>query len=131
MSQKDPDERYHGANGVYLDLVEYLMTTAHSVELSEELGDFIRNLFDYDAAADSQSPIQFEQEAQIDEQDEIQALAEELKRVKIIDEPIIEVQEPEIQSGDSDTIIDVSGKSSELIVEIDAAAGTSESENVR
>lgn len=129
MSQKDPDERYHGANGVYLDLVEYLMTTAHSVELSEELGDFIRNLFDYDAAVDSQSPPQFEPESQIDEQAEIKALAEELEKIKIVDEPIIEVQEPGIQADESDEIIDVSEGSSELVVEVKTDAGVPEAEN--
>lgn len=47
MTQRDPEQRYHGANGVYLDLVECLMSTAHSVELSEELSDFLRTLFNY------------------------------------------------------------------------------------
>ncbi|UCE06068.1 MAG: serine/threonine protein kinase [bacterium] len=46
MLQKDPENRYHGANGVYLDLVECLMTTAHSVELSGELGEFVRQIID-------------------------------------------------------------------------------------
>ncbi|MDZ7264679.1 MAG: protein kinase, partial [candidate division KSB1 bacterium] len=52
MTQRDPEQRYHGANGVYLDLVECLMTTAHSVELSEELSDFLRTLFNYHETPD-------------------------------------------------------------------------------
>ena len=48
MLQKNPENRYHGANGVYLDLVECLMTSTHSVELSDELGKFIGQLFDSD-----------------------------------------------------------------------------------
>lgn len=48
MLQKNPENRYHGANGVYLDLVECLMASTHSVELSDELGKFIRQLFDSD-----------------------------------------------------------------------------------
>lgn len=52
MTQRDPEQRYHGANGVYLDLVECLMTTAHSVELSEELSDFLRTLFNYQESPD-------------------------------------------------------------------------------
>ena len=48
MLQRDPENRYHGANGVYLDLVECLMSNTYSVELSDELGKFICELFDSD-----------------------------------------------------------------------------------
>ncbi len=43
--QKDIDDRYQGANEIYIDLVEYLMTTSHSVELSRELSEFVHKLF--------------------------------------------------------------------------------------
>lgn len=130
MSQKDPDDRYHGANGVYLDLVEYLMTTAHSVELSEELGDFIRDIFDYDATLNSQAPPQFEQEAQIEEQDEIKALTAELENVKIVDEPIIAVQEPETQDEDDDEIIDVSNSMADQVEKIELDDNLEETDDV-
>ena len=50
MLKKNPDNRYLGANGVYLDLVECLMSSAHSVELSDDLGDFVRELIDTNGA---------------------------------------------------------------------------------
>ena len=43
--KKDPEDRYQGVNEIYIDLVEYLMSTVNSVELSEDLGQFIRDLF--------------------------------------------------------------------------------------
>lgn len=52
MLHKDPESRYLGANGVYLDLVECLMSTTHSVELSEELGVFISELMDSNGSFD-------------------------------------------------------------------------------
>ncbi|NOZ60983.1 MAG: protein kinase [Calditrichaeota bacterium] len=50
MVQKKPDDRYYGANGVYQDLVEYLMENSTSVELDEELSDFLEKL-------DSSTPV--------------------------------------------------------------------------
>lgn len=130
MSQKDPDDRYHGANGVYLDLVEYLMTTAHSVELSEELGDFIRDLFDYDAALSSQAPPEFESEAQINEQDEINALTAELAKVQIVAEPIVQVQAPDVQQEDVEEIIDVSDSLSNQVEKIELDDNVAEPDDV-
>jgi len=57
MLHRNPENRYLGANGVYLDLVECLMTTAHSVELSEELGEFVRELIDDQLATAAPSEI--------------------------------------------------------------------------
>ena len=45
MLNKNPNERYYGANGVYLDLVEFLMSSSHSVDLSDELGAYIQELY--------------------------------------------------------------------------------------
>jgi len=45
MLQKDPGSRYQGANGIYLDLVEYLMENVRTVELSNEFADFIHKNF--------------------------------------------------------------------------------------
>ena len=130
MSKKDPDDRYHGANGVYLDLVEYLMTTAHSVELSEELGDFIKNLFDYDAAVDSQSPPQFEPELPNNGQDEINALVEELQKVKIVDAPISAVEKSDFQGADADDIDEISNTISELTAQIEPTEEITKVEDV-
>ncbi|MBD3291120.1 protein kinase, partial [candidate division KSB1 bacterium] len=44
--QKNPVDRYQGANNLYIDLVEYLMSLNQSVELSVRLGDFVRELFE-------------------------------------------------------------------------------------
>ncbi len=44
--QRNVNDRYQGANNVYIELVEYLMTTVESVELSAELGEFVLHLFD-------------------------------------------------------------------------------------
>ena len=48
MLHKNPDERYFGANGVYLDLIEFLMSSSHSVDLSDELSDYIKELYKTD-----------------------------------------------------------------------------------
>lgn len=45
MLKKNADERYFGANGVYLDLIEYLMSTSHTVELSDELAKYVQDLY--------------------------------------------------------------------------------------
>jgi len=45
MLQKDVEDRYQGANGIYIDLVEYLMNATRSVELSNDLGIFMKELF--------------------------------------------------------------------------------------
>ncbi len=57
MLQRDPENRYQGANGVYLDLVECLMKMSSSVELSNELGKFVRHLIDSDVSLDDQSTV--------------------------------------------------------------------------
>ena len=44
MVQKNPDDRYYGANGVYQDLMEFLMENSETVELDEELARFLANL---------------------------------------------------------------------------------------
>jgi len=67
MLQKNPENRYHGANGVYLDLVECLMSSTHSVELSNELGNFVHQLFDVDGGGiDDDSVIIQESESAFD-----------------------------------------------------------------
>ncbi|MBN1155188.1 protein kinase [candidate division KSB1 bacterium] len=45
MLQKDPANRYQGANGIYLDLVEYLMEHIRTVELSNEFADYMKKNF--------------------------------------------------------------------------------------
>lgn len=45
MLQKDPGNRYQGANGIYLDLVEYLMENVRTVELSNEFSDYLNEKF--------------------------------------------------------------------------------------
>jgi serine/threonine protein kinase len=45
MLQKDPEQRYFGANGVYVDMVEFLMANTYSIELSTELGKCIQELY--------------------------------------------------------------------------------------
>ena len=82
MTQRNPDERYHGANGVYLDLVECLMTTAHSVELSEELGDFIRTLFESQTSVTTQEISDTSAEAISAVEREIDQLSDELKKLE-------------------------------------------------
>lgn len=56
MLQRDSDQRYQGANGVYLDLVEYLMATARSVDFAEELGDFVAQVMESNGKAEESSP---------------------------------------------------------------------------
>jgi|GEM_PF-894659 len=81
MLQKNPENRYHGANGVYLDLVECLMATTHSVELSDELGKFIRQLFDSDnGQMDDTAVATFETEPEIDDAKIISPLEEQTER---------------------------------------------------
>ncbi len=58
MVQKKPEDRYFGANGVYMDLVDYLMENAESVELNEELLQFLKKI-------DSASP-EIEEEQKIE-----------------------------------------------------------------
>jgi serine/threonine protein kinase len=53
--KKDPIERYQGANGIYIDLVEYLMSEAQSIELSIELSKFINDLFKEDINKNNES----------------------------------------------------------------------------
>ena len=53
--QRDSDNRYQGANEIYIDLVEYLMTSTQSVELSVELGEFIGELFSDELADKDES----------------------------------------------------------------------------
>ncbi|MBL7095007.1 PEGA domain-containing protein, partial [candidate division KSB1 bacterium] len=57
MLQKDPDQRYFGASGVYLDLVEFLMANTFSVELSKELGDYIQGLYDNKVKPGQPAPV--------------------------------------------------------------------------
>jgi serine/threonine protein kinase len=45
MLQKDPEQRYFGANGVYVELVEFLMANTYSIELSAELGKYMQELY--------------------------------------------------------------------------------------
>lgn len=80
MLQKSPEDRYHGANGVYLDLVEYLMSSTHAVELSEELGDFLKSLYDANLSpgAVSESSLN-EEDSEADQQ--IKQLSEELEKL--------------------------------------------------
>ncbi|MDZ7336767.1 MAG: PEGA domain-containing protein [candidate division KSB1 bacterium] len=56
MLQRDSDQRYQGANGVYLDLVEYLMATARSVDFAEELGDFVAQVMESNGRAEESLP---------------------------------------------------------------------------
>ncbi len=46
--QKNPEDRYQGANNLYIDLVEYLMSLNQSVELSVRLGNFVQDLLKND-----------------------------------------------------------------------------------
>ncbi|HDP98176.1 MAG TPA: PEGA domain-containing protein [bacterium] len=55
MLQKNCEDRYFGANGVYLDLIEFLMSSSHTVELSEELGEYLRELYREEMADQKQS----------------------------------------------------------------------------
>ncbi|MDW7679471.1 MAG: serine/threonine-protein kinase, partial [bacterium] len=55
MLQKNSEDRYFGANGVYLDLIEFLMSSSHTVELSEELGEYLRELYREEMADQKQS----------------------------------------------------------------------------
>lgn len=57
MLQKNAEERYFGANGVYLDLIEYLMANSHTVELSSELGEYVKELYKDEAAEEKVSSL--------------------------------------------------------------------------
>ena len=54
MLQKNAEERYFGANGVYMDLIEFLMSNSHTVELSDELGAYIQDLYKEDQISESE-----------------------------------------------------------------------------
>lgn len=43
--QHDVSQRYQSANQMYLDLAQYLMVASKTIELSEELGGFVKALF--------------------------------------------------------------------------------------
>jgi len=106
MLQKDPENRYHGANGVYLDLVECLMTTTHSVELSEELGKFVRQIIDSYRSVDFQSAHDLSSDTAVDEGktephfEEPPDLTQEDKMSKGSSESEqFQIKEPEIRTG--------------------------------
>jgi len=44
--QYDIEQRYQSANQMYLDLAQYLMVASKTIELSEELGEYVKGLFD-------------------------------------------------------------------------------------
>jgi serine/threonine protein kinase len=105
MLQKDPESRYHGANGVYLDLVECLMSTAHSVDLAEELSKFVRQLIDSDGIANDKSTAVLLSDTELDEDkiephdDRTQDKIQERKRIE--DKANFEkfaIKEPEVQA---------------------------------
>lgn len=117
MLQKNPENRYHGANGVYLDLVECLMTTTPSVELSEELGEFVRQLIDFDSSSDGQqktvSSIASGYDEKIDEKQEI----DEILDLKGGKEELSESEQVDIQKP-GDKIFDLSEQSVKAISEL-------------
>ncbi len=86
MLQRDPEQRYQGANGVYLDLVEYLMSTNQSVDLAYELGDFVTQVMESNGKVDE---VALDREA--DEQPSPQSGFDKF-----------EIKEPDIVSGLSD-----------------------------
>ena len=45
MLNKKLDERYYGANGVYNDLSNFLLTRSYSMDLSDELSQYFKGLF--------------------------------------------------------------------------------------
>jgi serine/threonine protein kinase len=94
MLQKDPENRYHGANGVYLDLVECLMSTTHAVELADELGKFVRGLVDSDGRADGKAGDALSSDTEFDED---QISERESPDKKPFSEKF-EIKEPEIQA---------------------------------
>jgi serine/threonine protein kinase len=106
MLQKNPESRYHGANGVYLELVECLMTTVRSVELSVDLGEFVTELIDSVGAVDDQSASAFPSDIPIDE-DETEPHFEKSKDLIQEEEEIkesaeskqFEIKEPDIGIG--------------------------------
>ncbi|MBN2012618.1 protein kinase [candidate division KSB1 bacterium] len=58
--QRNLNDRYQGANNIYIDLVEYLMTSIESVELSAELGQFVQELFQDSTVSEEISPVEIE-----------------------------------------------------------------------
>lgn len=43
--QKDREQRYQSVNQMYLDIAQYLMASSKTIELSDELSEFVKNLF--------------------------------------------------------------------------------------
>lgn len=77
--QPDVTQRYQSANQMYLDLAQYLMVASQTIELSDELGDYVKQLFDVDHREDAENgPVTLEGEAPAPNQaaDENIALAE-------------------------------------------------------
>jgi len=95
MLEKNSEERYQGANGVYLDLVEYLMQTTRSVELSEELGDFIQKLMDVDSYSAEQPAFALSPEITDNELDQVEEVIDVSQNPQIGDEVIQESYELE------------------------------------
>ncbi|MBN1351732.1 protein kinase [candidate division KSB1 bacterium] len=65
---KNPDDRYGSANLMYLDLAQYLMESSNTIELSTELGDFVKQLFVLESSQPPQPPLSNEP-GSIDEED--------------------------------------------------------------
>ena len=88
MLQKNQDDRYHGANGIYIDLVEYLMSNSSSVELSNDLSIFLNDLVETNSTPACEPVIESVSEQQENvaepskdepESDEIDQLSAELE----------------------------------------------------
>ncbi len=99
MLQKNQEDRYFGANGVYLDLVEFLMQNTHSVELSDELGEYIRELYNHDNSG-VQKTISTAPKAQEPQQADTQSDPESieiLEKKDITEEPLIKTEKDKSQ----------------------------------
>jgi len=102
MLQKNPDQRYFGANGVYLDLVEFLMANTFSVDLSKELGDNIQELYDNNVRPGQLAPVLAEPTIQ----DSNEPVSDPILQEIIIKEPSKDVPaEPEDQADEKKPVL--------------------------
>jgi len=55
--KRNPDERYQSADLMYADLAHYLLTAYDSVDLSQELGSYVRELFELERKEVEELPL--------------------------------------------------------------------------
>lgn len=82
--QKDPDQRYQSANQMYLELAQFLMDSSKTIELSDELGAFVKNLFVIESKqSDEAENVEETEQEQLNETDS-----------KLIDDETIALTDP-------------------------------------